>query len=88
MLHLGEVGVPIPSCMVKLVDVPEMNYMASENHGEICCKGANVFGGYLKEPGKTKEAVDEEGWLHTGDIGIWTEVRVPYLLICYWWSRL
>lgn len=65
---------PTPNLMVKLVDVPEMNYFASDNRGEVCCYGAGVFKGYLKEEEKTKEAIDEDGWLHTGDIGVWTEV--------------
>jgi len=63
------VGPPIPCCAIKLVDVPEMNYYAVSGQGEICIKGTNVFMGYFKEPERTKETLDEEGWLHTGDVG-------------------
>ncbi|XP_059168586.1 long-chain-fatty-acid--CoA ligase 1-like [Physella acuta] len=68
----GHVGPPLPCTMIKLVDVPEMGYHSNNNKGEICLKGGNIFVGYLKNPVKTKEALDEDGWLHTGDIGEWT----------------
>ncbi|MED6261427.1 Long-chain-fatty-acid--CoA ligase 5 [Ataeniobius toweri] len=67
----GHVGVPLPCNFLKLVDVDEMNYFASNGEGEVCIKGTNVFKGYLKDPEKTAETFDKDGWLHTGDIGKW-----------------
>ncbi|XP_023076751.1 long-chain-fatty-acid--CoA ligase 1 isoform X2 [Piliocolobus tephrosceles] len=67
----GHVGAPMPCSLIKLVDVEEMNYLAAEGEGEVCVKGPNVFQGYLNDPAKTAEALDKDGWLHTGDIGKW-----------------
>eukprot|EP00357_Protocruzia_adherens_P027276 CAMPEP_0115008730 /NCGR_PEP_ID=MMETSP0216-20121206/22122_1 /TAXON_ID=223996 /ORGANISM="Protocruzia adherens, Strain Boccale" /LENGTH=657 /DNA_ID=CAMNT_0002376265 /DNA_START=157 /DNA_END=2130 /DNA_ORIENTATION=+ len=71
--HIGGVG---PTIAAKLVDIPDMNYFATDKdsngsllpRGELCLKGSIVFKGYYKDPLKTKEAIDEDGWLHTGDI--------------------
>jgi long-chain acyl-CoA synthetase len=67
----GHVGPPVACCCVKLIDVPEMEYWAKNNQGEVCVKGTNVFQGYYKDPEKTEETIDEQGWHHTGDVGMW-----------------
>uniref|UniRef100_A0A8C2UHC7 Long-chain-fatty-acid--CoA ligase n=1 Tax=Coturnix japonica TaxID=93934 RepID=A0A8C2UHC7_COTJA len=67
----SHVGAPLPCNLIRLKDVEELNYFASKGEGEICVKGPNVFKGYLKDEERTSEALDQEGWLHTGDIGKW-----------------
>jgi len=60
------VGLVIPGVEVKIM--PEPGYPDGE--GEICCRGPNVMKGYYKDPEATKQAIDAEGWFHTGDIGL------------------
>ena len=67
----GHVGPPLASAKVKVVDVPDLNYYASNEEGEICFKGPSCTRGYFKEEEKTKALIDEDGWVHSGDIGKW-----------------
>jgi long-chain acyl-CoA synthetase len=74
----GHVGGPTGAVELRLDDVEELGYTWQYQDevlghcpaGEICVRGPNVFPGYFKEPQLTADAFDQEGWLHTGDIGV------------------
>ena len=56
--EVGSVGQALPGVEIKIAP-----------NGELCCRGHNVMMGYYKNPELTKEIIDTEGWLHTGDLG-------------------
>ncbi len=66
--RIGTVGRPLPGLRIRIA--PD---------GEVLLRGGMVFGGYHRQPGETEVALDEEGWLHTGDLGSLDDAG--YLLI-------
>lgn len=67
------VGTPLPHIEVKIVDPETGEELGPGEPGEICCRGYNVMKGYYKMPEMTAEAIDEDGWLHSGDLAVMDE---------------
>ncbi|HPW90123.1 MAG TPA: AMP-binding protein [Paludibacteraceae bacterium] len=64
------VGKPYPFTEVAIIN-PETGEICSDNvQGEVCCRGYLVMKGYYKDEQATKEAIDANGWLHSGDLGV------------------
>ena len=70
-LHVGSCGPPIPGSEIRLKDCPELNYFSTDTpmpRGELIFRGQSVFDGYYKDDEKTKETIDKDGWMYSGDI--------------------
>ncbi len=69
-IKVGTVGRELPNIEVKVWNPQTQQECALGEVGELCCRGYNVMGGYYKMPEETRNVIDEEGWLHSGDLGI------------------
>ncbi|WP_442857369.1 AMP-binding protein [Bacillus sp. FJAT-42315] len=72
-LRVETVGRALPDVEVKIVDPTTNQAVASMVQGELCTRGYHVMKGYYNNPDATHEAIDEEGWLHTGDLAVMDE---------------
>lgn len=73
-------GTPFPGIQVRVVDPATNEPVPTGERGELCVRGYSVFEGYHNATDQTAEAVDADGWFHTGDIGALDEDgRISYL---------
>ncbi len=64
------VGTNMPHQEVKIVDPTTGKTLDVDEQGEICFRGYHVMKGYFEMPEATAEAIDQDGWLHSGDLGV------------------
>ncbi|GCD82448.1 AMP-binding protein [Parageobacillus thermoglucosidasius] len=72
-IRVETVGRALPNVEVKIVDPSTNKEVPPGVQGELCTRGYHVMKGYYKNPGATKEVIDEDGWLHTGDLAVMDE---------------
>lgn len=72
-LRVETVGRALPNVEVKIVQPGTNQEVPYGVQGELCTRGYHVMKGYYNNPEATKEAIDEDGWLHTGDLAVMDE---------------
>ncbi len=65
----NSIGLALPGIEVAIINSETGELCAINEPGEICCRGFNTMKGYYKMPEQTAKCIDENGWLHSGDIG-------------------
>ena len=70
---IGTVGLPLPNTVIRILDLESGKPAPLGSPGEVTCKGPQVTRGYRNKPEETSTAIDEDGWLHTGDVGVMDE---------------
>lgn len=66
-------GRPLPGFLSKIVDIETQETLDVGQTGEICFLGEQVMLGYWNNPEATSQTIDQDGWLHTGDVGYYDE---------------
>ena len=68
-LRVSTVGRPMPYTEIKIVDPKTGKTVPRGETGEICARGYMIMRGHYNNPAATEQCIDEESWLHTGDLG-------------------
>jgi fatty-acyl-CoA synthase len=71
--RVSTIGKALPCTEMKIVSVLDGETVPAGEQGEVCARGYMVMKGYDDEPEATARAIDAEGWLHTGDLGLMRE---------------
>jgi len=69
-VRVSTVGKPLDGVEVKIIDPETGKEVPTNVPGELCARGYNIMKGYYKMPEETAAVIDQEGWLHTGDVAL------------------
>lgn len=70
---VGSVGTLRPGTYGKVIDPETGKALGPNQRGEMCFKGSPIMRGYIRNEAATKQTIDADGWLHTGDIGYYDD---------------
>lgn len=76
----GSVGPTLPNTLTKIIDTKSGAELGPKQEGEVCIYGPHVMRGYLNNVEATAATIDDEGWLHTGDIGYVDDDAFVYII--------
>ncbi len=71
--RVSTIGKVLPHLELKIIDPSTKNILPIGEVGELCIRGYSVMRGYWGDAKKTAEAIDEEGWMHSGDLAVMDE---------------
>ncbi|XP_066150279.1 uncharacterized protein [Euwallacea fornicatus] len=77
---IGTIGVLYPGTEAKVISLTSREPLGTHETGELCVRGPQVMMGYLKNEKATEEILDEDGWLHTGDVVYYDEDHYFYIV--------
>ncbi|KZC12085.1 Luciferin 4-monooxygenase [Dufourea novaeangliae] len=76
----GSCGVVIPNSEIKIIDPDTGKILGANQNGELCAKTPTVMNGYYKNPEATREILDADGWLHSGDLAYYNEKGEVFII--------
>ncbi|XP_055691232.1 uncharacterized protein LOC129794475 [Lutzomyia longipalpis] len=76
----GSVGTVVIGTYCKVVDPETGEILGPNQSGELCFKGPQIMRGYIGNDAATKDTMDKDGWLHTGDVGYYDEDKFFFIV--------